>query len=1668
MKANRLLRWSLALLMAVTARLGTAGSWAPPGAADALRREMADFFAGCENREPGSPGNRTMEARIDALFAASGFAHGEIRFPASRFIPGPASLTLDNGVVLPLHAMHPTWFRPGNFTERRFATHLVYLGQGDIEDLAAVSGTDLDGAIALLDFQSGAGWEQLLRFGLRGFVFIGAPDMDNRNAVAKVSNSEVAVPRYYVGPEDGKTLLAACGAARACRVTVEAVPSRWEKVELRDLWVIVPGADAAHRREMPVVTAPIDGACAVPGLGQGARNGANLFLLVKLLEAFRDHPPARSLMLAAVNGHTQFYLGERLLAWNLLAPSSQIEEVRNTLSADRRMQELLAGFYETLKLDGSREKEDRQLLIDMRTLADDSIGRWVSIKDPIVALAKRDVNELKGRRARLEREKDSLRRELRETPPAAPASAGQAAETGPARIASLQAEIDALAVKQARHVNVLILFNKVGALKTTLDRLTAGERAILKGYVDEIVRDNRQAAELNRRDLAVSLANGAIRQAAADYTIPFAITLELTWANEWLGFSSLSDITRRWGYAFGGNASRIAGALDDVATGRKPNLLTDTLTYNGGLPETHYIQTASPAPGFFQGAGQLPAFSLNTVFSDFGPVFTPLDTFAGLDYDRVAQIAAFTPAFFRALLADPVLTRSSDLLKPPADLSLWSLQVKTFRFDEFAASVLPQIPVPGSVVLIYPTLNRPRITGDVPGVYMAQTDERAAAVVYGIKERSDDDALASAAYRLDPDFIRVDQAIDAGEAHLKVNSNVIRQKSLILSLFPCAEFPIRAFDDTSLIYASSINRRGSPYLILSGGKNSAPRKFGLTGMATPFSDKRVPRQMTGPAAVYLQPGDRIKLLTGEKRLALNATPREPEGAGFSGVSEMGSDFFFNAVRDMSVLNAARIRGMKGVTDDLARHFLETGDAFKEHAIEAIARRDHPAYLRNLFLALGAQVKAYAQTTAATHDMLKAVLFFMALLLPFCFFLEKLLFTTSRIEVEMGVFAILFAATFLLFRVIHPAFRVARYPEAIFLGFVMGALGLFVIGILHGRFEGEMQLLLKNLSASEFAEAGYSSVSQQAMLIGVNNMKRRRIRTALTTGTIVLVTFTMLAFTSISRRMNPTLVSRHAAAPYTGLMFHWPGNARMDEGTRFAIRALFADQGDVIERQWLLPEKMGGAAIPIRLFGPNGKSAMLDGILGLMPQENGFLQPMPMVAGRFFTSDSAREVILPASLAQVLGIAEAGVASVTLMGTSYTVAGILDDERFRAIQDINGRALLPIKDLVQQGGTRNELDASRPEISEEEMDETGVFYADTSALLLMPARTARQIGAEPYSLSIRLRDEKSLWNAVTTLLTATAAKFYIASREPFAVAGGKGKAAKPGVYFIGAGYRTSIGGLSMLIVPLLIAATIILNTMLGSVVERKKEIAIYNAVGLNPTHIGLFFLAESFVYGVIGSVGGYLIGQFLSLALNRFGLVSDIHLNFSSLSVAYVILFTLSVVLLSTLYPAAVATKAAVPSGKRKWSLPPNDGTTMTVVFPFIYQPALLPGIMRYLEDYFGQFTEASTGDLIARLDRKTLARDARGRPVYTLDYHIALAPFDLGVTQRIAFEARYDDVVQSFRVTLTAVRVSGQDSNWISTNKPFLEKLRQHLLQWRNLDAGQHALFVRRGQDSFA
>jgi hypothetical protein len=189
--------------------------WSTPEQDAQAQEELKAFFADAKVRFPGMPGNKKIEKKIEKIFADSGFAHGEIGFRTPVFKPGKTTLTLgvDNYELLP---MHPTLMRPGNFDKDDVQSKLVYVGRGTLDDLDAIRGADLKGAIALMEFDN-PDWLRLLRFGVKGFVFIEPEVCESGDAVGKVFASDACVPRFLIGTAEGAKLRAA--SRWRCRTT---------------------------------------------------------------------------------------------------------------------------------------------------------------------------------------------------------------------------------------------------------------------------------------------------------------------------------------------------------------------------------------------------------------------------------------------------------------------------------------------------------------------------------------------------------------------------------------------------------------------------------------------------------------------------------------------------------------------------------------------------------------------------------------------------------------------------------------------------------------------------------------------------------------------------------------------------------------------------------------------------------------------------------------------------------------------------------------------------------------------------------------------------------------------------------------------------------------------------------------------------------------------------------------------------------------------------------------------------------------------------------------------------------------------------------------------------------------------------------------------------------
>lgn len=71
------------------------------------------------------------------------------------------------------------------------------------------------------------------------------------------------------------------------------------------------------------------------------------------------------------------------------------------------------------------------------------------------------------------------------------------------------------------------------------------------------------------------------------------------------------------------------------------------------------------------------------------------------------------------------------------------------------------------------------------------------------------------------------------------------------------------------------------------------------------------------------------------------------------------------------------------------------------------------------------------------------------------------------------------------------------------------------------------------------------------------------------------------------------------------------------------------------------------------------------------------------------------------------------------------------------------------------------------------------------------------------------------------------------------------------------------------IALLVGGIGIMNVMLVSVTERKKEIGLRLAIGAKQTHIRTLFLAEASILGLLGGISGSVLGALITLIISYF-------------------------------------------------------------------------------------------------------------------------------------------------------------------------------------------------------
>lgn len=793
---------------------------------------------------------------------------------------------------------------------------------------------------------------------------------------------------------------------------------------------------------------------------------------------------------------------------------------------------------------------------------------------------------------------------------------------------------------------------------------------------------------------------------------------------------------------------------------------------------------------------------------------------------------------------------------------------------------------------------------------------------------------------------------------------------------------------------------------------------------------------------------------------------QPEGIGYD-VTDGGTldETAYKVANDMWKLDEYRLASLesKGVKNESLRELHDTARSYLDLADKAKNSLNYSVFDSYCRAAWGYEARAYPDVTKTSQDVVNGVIFYLFLMLPFAYFCERLFFAFPNLGKQLAAFFAIFLGLFGIFWLVHPAFRiVGNAAMVVLIAFVMLALSLLVISIITSKFEEQLKQFNRSVSGIHKADIGRMSVAAAAFSLGISNMRRRKARTVLTCITLVLLTFTVLSFTSIVSvlRFNKVPAKRDSDTHvYDGIMIR---TAMWDPLQEIAYRHLkdeFGNEGKrgkvypVAPRAWFFGTRLGEQSFLTLRRGD--KSYDAKAAVGMMPDEAEIMDfetknKRVFVAGDWFGYKNGKRVsekvdpysiIIPDTIAESLGItpADVGKAKVTFAGAQYTVVAIIKNDLFKKVKDLDNEPLTPV-DFILMSKQSAQQQQSAGEAGFREYT-----HHEPANTFIVPFDTLMSLGGDVRSIAIKFATFEEVQKQLENLMPRLGLNLY-------AGVGGS-------IYRYSSIGASSSKGFSNVFIPVLIAALIVLNTMLGSVYERIREIGIFSAIGLAPNHIAVLFIAESMVYANLGAVAGYVIGQAVSKLLSTTGWLPGLYLNFSSMSAVTSTVIVVAVVLLSTLYPARKASEVATPAVDRSWKVPEPVGDNWDIVLPFAVTGEQAAGVNGFLKEWFQAYEEYSIGDFVTQDVQSDTFNTEHGL-AYRISCKAWLAPFDLGVSQTVTLQTVPTSMEDVFEVKLRITRESGDISNWKRVNRRFLNTLRKQFLIWRTLRASDREKYL--------
>ena len=845
-----------------------------------------------------------------------------------------------------------------------------------------------------------------------------------------------------------------------------------------------------------------------------------------------------------------------------------------------------------------------------------------------------------------------------------------------------------------------------------------------------------------------------------------------------------------------------------------------------------------------------------------------------------------------------------------------------------------------------------------------------------------------------------------------------------------------------------------------------PEAFGFDVAS---NDSLSGKQGASSAVYYSEPGKRFKIIMfltvgsaeSKRLLLLNVDENNPIGKGFT-TDELNHNTItcFQVAKDMWQLDESRFNNLKrfGIKNEILDTLHQTSGTFLEASKKNVSAQNYSEGIEQARSSWGYEARAYPYVIGTADDAIKGIIFYLFLLIPFSFFMERLLFGFPDIKKQLFTAFAVFIVIFIVLQYAHPAFQLVLSPLLILLSFIILALAILVITMISGRFS-RFFIEMKRKSHGEVKQINASRMetSMTAFSLGISNMRKRKGRTILTSATLILLTFTVLSFTSVKSSLQLHRL-KMGDATYDGLLIKKRGWDHINPKVIDILQNKYSRQFQVVSRAWRTakPDPNGGG---LRLYldvartdNPQ-KIYQVQGLLFLMPEEKDVTKiDKTIAAGSWFKKSDEKTCIIPRELADKLSIKPEDLdrVEISIFTRKYRVTGISDSRALALVNDLNAESIMPVdptafQDMaIEPPKEEDVLNISKPEKSS---------HLPPEQVLILPFDEASNFGGLVYTtvvnFNVHKENTESPEATVKSLLSMVAFDVF---------AGINGTS-----YYYSSTGMSSFSGLKNIFIPLLIVSLIVLNTMLGSVHERLKEISVYSSVGLAPMHVAMLFIAEASVYATLGAIIGYLGGQLTTKILLHFNLLAGLTLNYSSTSAVLTTIIVMLMVIASTIYPARQAARLAAPASERKWKLPEPKNDIMSLELPFTFSTAEVTAVVGFLKTFFDVHEEGSSGAFLCQTSRCYMEQRQFGQGK-VVEAFVWIAPYDLGVSQTVRLILEPTDAENIFTVALELHLKSGDIKSWQRTNRFFLTDLRKYFLNWRTISDEERNMLLAQGQ----